>query len=184
MVARGQSRRVTRRVTFRMRCDHNPPHARVVLQNLKIQTSTDVKPNNSQPHRPSDVSNKPHLTNTTGSNMPAVTSQPQTFSATLNKGQECKSKQGLLMERLSSTFHWRNACMEDAYRNHRSAGTVHMGESTPCPQLITHADQLGHPRFKGEVSDDSRKLFFTKNAFTAGKNCLDLPGNLCSWFKQ
>lgn len=61
--------------------------------------------------------------------------------------------------------------MEDASRNHRSAGTVHMGESTHCPQLITHADQLGHPKFEGEVSDDSRKLLFTKNTFTAGKNC-------------
>ncbi len=118
-------------------------------------------------------------TNNTGSNVPAVTRRPQMFSATLNKGQECRSKQGLLMERLPSTFHWRNAFMEDASRNHRSAGTVHMGL-----QLKTHADQLGHPRFEGEVSDDSRKLFFTKSAFSAGKNCLYLPGNLCSWFKQ
>lgn len=57
--------------------------------------------------------------------------QPQTFSATLYKGQECESKQGLLMKQVSNTFQWRNACMEDAYRNHRPAGTVHMGEINP-----------------------------------------------------
>lgn len=121
VVARGQSRRVTRRVTFRMRCDHNPPHACVVLKNLKIQTSTDIKPNNSQAHRLSDVSHQCPAWQiaqpVSGSNVPAVTRQPQTFSATLNKGQECKSKQGFRIEWLSSTFHWRNVCMEDAYRN-------------------------------------------------------------------